>query len=161
MINIYDEKGLLREEIDTDVLDEIYCELMKYLSLEDVFEAELSVVDADEIRALNKEGRGVDSVTDVLSFPAMEGVLPFVREEHLDDMDPETGRYILGDIILCSERAKEQAAEFGHSVKREICYLVLHGLCHLLGYDHENEQDKREMRKVEEGVLSALGITRE
>lgn len=160
MISVYDEEKLLDGEIDTDILDEIWCELLSTLGLKDEFEAELTVVSKDEIKSLNNEARGVDAVTDVLSFPAMNVTLPFNKEEHKEDKDPETGNYILGDIALCAERAVEQAAEFGHSVKREVCYLVLHGLCHLFGFDHETEEDKRKMRKVEEDVLSGLGITR-
>lgn len=160
MISVYDEDKLLDGEIDKDILDEIWCELLSTLGLKDEFEAELTVVSKDEIKSLNNEARGVDAVTDVLSFPAMNVTLPFNKEEHKEDKDPETGNYILGDIALCAERAVEQAAEFGHSVKREVCYLVLHGLCHLLGFDHETEEDKRKMRKVEEDVLSGLGITR-
>ena len=142
------------------MLEEIWCELLATLGLKDKFEAEITVVGKDEIKALNKETRGVDSVTDVLSFPAMNVTLPFDENEHGEDVDPENGNYILGDIALCSERAVEQAKEFGHSVKREVCYLVLHGLCHLFGFDHETEEDKRKMRKVEEDVLGGLGITR-
>lgn len=160
MISVYDEEKLLDGEIDKDILDEIWCELLSTLGLKDEFEAELTVVSKDEIKSLNNEARGVDAVTDVLSFPAMNVTLPFDKEAHKEDKDPETGNYILGDIALCAERAVEQAAEFGHSVKREVCYLVLHGLCHLFGFDHETEEDKRKMRKVEEDVLSGLGITR-
>lgn len=160
MISVYDEEKLLDGEIDTDILDEIWCELLSTLGLKDEFEAELTVVSKDEIKSLNNEARGVDAVTDVLSFPSMNVTLPFDKEAHKEDKDPETGNYILGDIALCAERAVEQAAEFGHSVKREVCYLVLHGLCHLFGFDHETEEDKRKMRKVEEDVLSGLGITR-
>lgn len=160
MISVYDEEKLLDGEIDTDILDEIWCELLSTLGLKDEFEAELTVVSKDEMKSLNNEARGVDAVTDVLSFPAMNVTLPFDKEAYKEDKDPETGNYILGDIALCAERAVEQAAEFGHSVKREVCYLVLHGLCHLFGFDHETEEDKRKMRKVEEDVLSGLGITR-
>lgn len=160
MIKVYDDDKLLEGETDPDILDEIWCELLATLGLEDKFEAELTVVGKDEIRQLNAENREVDAVTDVLSFPAMTSPLPFEAEKHTDDIDPETGNYMLGDIALCAERAVEQAKEFGHSVKREVCYLVLHGLCHLFGFDHETEEDKRRMRKVEEDVLSGLGITR-
>lgn len=160
MISVYDEGRLLEGEIDPDVLDEIWCELFATLGLKDNFEAELTVVSKDEIKALNKEARGVDAVTDVLSFPTMNVTLPFDESAHAEDVDPETGRYMLGDVALCAERAKEQAKEFGHSVKREVCYLTLHALCHLLGFDHETDEDKKKMRKVEEDVLSGLGITR-
>lgn len=160
MISVYDEDKLLKGEIDPDVLDEIWCELLSLLGLKDEFEAEITVVGKDEIKELNLQTRGVDAVTDVLSFPAMNVTLPFDGSAHEEDKDPGTGNYILGDIALCAERAVEQAEEFGHSVKREVCYLVLHGLCHLFGFDHETEEDKKKMRRVEEDVLSGLGITR-
>ena len=123
-------------------------------------EVDVLLTDDEGINAVNREMRGVDRPTDVLSFPAMNVTLPFDENEHGEDVDPENGNYILGDIALCAERADEQAKEFGHSVKREVCYLVLHGLCHLFGFDHETEEDKRKMRKVEEDVLGGLGITR-
>ena len=160
MICVYDEDKLLDGEIDVELLEEIWCELLSALGLKDEFEAELTVVGKDEIKALNIQTRGVDAVTDVLSFPSMNVTLPFDEKTHEEDKNPGTGNYILGDIALCAERAVEQAGEFGHSVKREVCYLVLHGLCHLFGFDHETEEDKRKMRKVEEDVLTGLGITR-
>ena len=76
-------------------------------------------------------------------------------------VDPETGRYMLGDIVICVERALEQACEYGHSATREMCYLFVHGLCHLFGFDHETDEQRAEMRRREEAALSACGVTRE
>ena len=144
-----------------ELTDRLYDALLGTLGVDDVFETEVTITDGETIRELNAANRGVDSVTDVLSFPAMDGVLPFRAQDHADDLDPETGEYMLGDIIICYERACEQAQEYGHSLTRELCYLFVHGMCHLFGFDHETEQQKSEMRAVEERVLSACGITRE
>lgn len=124
--------------------------------------AEIVTVDEQEIRRLNKELRGIDSVTDVLSFPSLDGI----RGAELKKADfpyetDEDGNIFLGSIVICEKRAKEQAEEFGHSYLRELHYLAVHGLWHLLGYDHMTETDKLEMREKEEKILSKLGITRE
>lgn len=126
-------------------------------------EMSLSVVGPDEIRKLNSQFRGVDSVTDVLSFPTLE-----LAKQKLDQMalppdavNSETGKLNIGDVIICFERAKEQAASFGHSLKRELCFLSLHGLLHLLGYDHVEEDDEKEMTALQEEILTKMRVTRD
>lgn len=123
-------------------------------------EIDVTVVDADAIRQLNAEYRDKDAVTDVLSFPMYE----FYNGEPQEELDaePDTGCVMLGDMILCYTRAVEQAAEFGHSPARECGYLTTHSVLHLLGYDHErNDEDTRLMRAKEEDNLTFLGLTRE
>lgn len=123
-------------------------------------EIDVTVVDADAIRQLNAEYRDKDAVTDVLSFPMYE----FYNGEPQEELDaePDTGCVMLGDMILCYTRAVEQAAEFGHSPARECGYLTTHSVLHLLGYDHErNDEDTRLMRVKEEDNLTFLGLTRE
>ena len=122
---------------------------------------ELLFVSGEEIRTLNASQRKVDSVTDVLSFPAtdLERGKPILGEEHGECID-ERGRLLLGSIVICKERAREQAKEYGHSYRRELCYLITHGVLHCLGYDHETEEDKREMREKEECVMQKLGLGR-
>ena len=110
----------------------------------------VSFVDGEEIQTLNREYRGVDSVTDVLSFPQYD------PEEDMEDWDEIS----LGDVVLCTDRARQQAEEFGHSYERELIYLFVHSCFHLLGYDHEEEADKKEMRAKEETVMDALDIKR-
>lgn len=122
------------------------------LKAEIVFDSE------SDMRSLNYEERGIDKVTDVLSFPSMEGIKGEVLTPEMcrTEMD---GKYIfIGSIVLCDERIKIQAKEFGHSQVRERNYLIIHGLLHLLGYDHMNEKDKREMRDKEKEVLKILGV---
>jgi len=115
-------------------------------------EVSLMIVDDQRIHKLNLEYRGVDRPTDVLSFALQEEVDEEPDLEFEDDM--------LGDIVISAERAREQAQEYGHSFEREIVYLAVHGALHLLGYDHEEEQDKQEMRSKEEAVMTLVSLER-
>ena len=114
------------------------------------------------IHAINKEMRDVDAPTDVLSFPEFEftpGEPP--TEEDAEICDPATGLLPLGDMVLSMERVKAQAAEFGHSNRRELAYLVTHSVLHLLGYDHLDEgPQKKQMRAREDAIMEELGILR-
>lgn len=122
---------------------------------------EFSFVDEAEIQRLNKELRGVDKITDVLSFPTLDNIKgkALYQQDFPFDIDEE-GRLVIGAVAVCCKRAKEQAEEFGHSYERELHYLLVHGVMHCLGYDHETDEEKAEMRKKEELVLGKLGITR-
>ncbi len=124
--------------------------------------AEICFCSPEEIKELNAQTRGKDMVTDVLSFPGA-GVLAgeIVKIKNYPfDIDPENGGVFMGSIMICVERAREQAEEYGHSLNREIYYLAVHGLLHLFGYDHENEQDKKVMREMEELILNKIGAIR-
>lgn len=117
-------------------------------------EVSLTLVDNERIHALNRDYRGVDRPTDVLSFA--------LQEETEDEPDVyEFEDDMLGDIIISVERAREQAQEYGHSFEREVVYLAVHGTLHLLGFDHEDAQDKNEMRHKEEEVMLSVGLERE
>ena len=123
---------------------------------------DLTFVGRARIRALNASLRGVDRVTDVLSFPTLERVsLPLAKGDYPFDVDPESGKVHLGSIVICRAKAVEQAAEYGHSVDRELAYLTVHGVLHLLSFDHIEESDKVKMRAAEEKILGVLGIGRE
>ena len=128
----------------------------------DDLSAELLLVSEEEIRELNARERGVDSVTDVLSFPSMDGIKgqPILAEEHGEELD-EDGNVFLGSIVICEKRAREQAQEYGHSYERELWYLAVHGILHCLGYDHMTEEEKREMREKEESVMQKLDLRRD
>ena len=108
--------------------------------------SELSIVigDDEQLRALNLQYRAIDSPTDVLSFPA-------------EEQDPESGNFYLGDIILSYPRAAEQAESGGHPVKAELQLLVVHGVLHLLGYDHGDQEEKGRMWSIQASILQALG----
>ena len=112
-----------------------------------------------EIHAVNLEQRGVDRPTDVLSFPMFE--LTPGDKPQAGWADPDTGLVPLGDMMLSLERCAAQAEEFGHSMERELSYLAVHSVLHLLGYDHLDEgPQKAQMRAREEAILSGLGVTR-
>ena len=115
----------------------------------------VSFVGKEEIRELNRTYRGVDRQTDVLSFPLYErGCIPEAEDLEEDE------ELAIGDVVICEEVCEAQAKEYGHSVQREIVYLFTHSVFHLLGYDHETEEDKSDMRAREEEVMSLLGLER-
>lgn len=108
-------------------------------------EVSISFVDNNEIKELNRDYRGVDKETDVLSFP-------------LDDDLFLEGPILLGDIIISLEKALEQSEDYGHTLEREIAYLTAHSMLHLLGYDHMEEEEKQIMRQKEKEIMKRLGI---
>ena len=116
----------------------------------------VSFVTKEEIRALNADSRGIDAVTDVLSFPLEEFSSGVPR-----DYRPPITPLPLGDIVLCPARAMEQAEEYSHSLRREMAFLTVHSLLHLLGYDHMTQQNEARMCERQEAVLRDLSITRE
>lgn len=110
------------------------------------------LTDSKNIKDINKEYRGINKETDVLSFPMYEK-----EELHILNLENED---ILGDMVISIEKVKEQSIEYGHSFERELAYMVVHSFYHLLGYDHITEKDKTEMRKKEEKILEELKISR-
>ena len=122
---------------------------------------EFVFVDGEEIRRLNREMRSVDKVTDVLSFPSLDGIKgQAIRGEDYPYEIDEEGRLMLGSVVVCCDRAREQAEEYGHSYERELHYLLVHGIMHCLGYDHMTDEEQAEMREQEEKILGKLGIRR-
>ncbi len=121
----------------------------------------VTIVDNEEIQSINKEHRDIDRVTDVLSFPMIE----FDEDGNAGNCDYdflEDGSVLLGDIVISAQRAKEQADEYGHSFLREMAFLTVHSMLHLLGYDHvDSEEDERIMIKKQQEILEDLGITRD
>lgn len=115
-----------------------------------IMEISLTFASKEEIHRLNKRYRGVDTHTDVLSFPFVEDF----------DQMGGAGEILLGDVVICLEQAMEQAIEYDHSFEREIVYLFVHSVYHLLGYDHMEEEDKEEMRGREEEIMSRLDLER-
>ena len=113
------------------------------------------ITDDEEIHQINKEQRDVDRATDVLSFPMLEHK-DGVGEVDPLDRDPETGLLLLGDIILSAERAVEQAKEYGHSIERELCFLICHGFLHLRGFDHIEPEDEKVMMAKAEEILKGI-----
>ena len=125
----------------------------------------ITIVDDDEIREINREQRGKDMSTDVLSFPTVNypagqtagSCAKLLRREY----DPEMDACLLGDIVISMDHVRAQAEEYGHSMQRESGYLLTHGLFHLMGYDHMTDEDKPVMRAMEEKSLASIGLTRE
>ena len=129
------------------------------------YEAEVSVTvtDGESIRVLNRDYRGKDSATDVLSFPLVDFPSPGNYDEACTDecFNPETGELVLGDIVLNVERIKSQAVEYGHTQTRELAFLVAHSMLHLLGYDHEEPEEREEMEARQREILDSIGYRRQ
>ncbi len=131
----YSVKMLVRRAIEAT---------LAYEKFEKDTEVSVSFTDNDGIRAINREYRDIDAPTDVLSFPMLD----------FDDMDNTS----IGDIVISLERAAEQAEEFGHSFEREVAFLTVHSVLHLLGYDHMNEVDETDMRARQREVMKVMGL---
>ena len=127
---------------------------------EDFENAYLSVnfVSDEQIKRLNREFRKIDKVTDVLSFPNLQKKAGESLKNFQSDADFDTNMLFLGDVVISKNVAKTQAREFGHSMKREVCFLALHGLLHLLGYDHIEKDDEKIMNKLQDEILLRAGV---
>ena len=169
-------KYLIFLENETDFAPEFSMEEITLSVMEHVLTSEhcpfscevnLTVTDEDGIHTVNKEYRGVDAPTDVLSFPTADYAFPadftalIKNGEYTANRNPDTDNYMLGDIMICKERVLSQAEEYEHSVKREFAFLVCHSLLHLIGYDHMKEEDARIMEAKQARYLEDLGITRD
>lgn len=155
-----------------DVEDELYDKIkeiidygLKEEGVKADYEVSVILIDNDEIRNINRETRNVDSVTDVLSFPMLEYPDGKVFKDvyldcKFDDTYLDDGKLVIGDIAISLQRAKEQSIEYGHSFLREVLYLTIHSVLHLMGYDHMEEMDKKRMRAREEEILNKFGISR-
>ena len=148
MKNTYEVNDLVKVDFNYDYLDAVIKKVLKH---EHVKKSYFSIifVDSKTIKTINKEYRGIDQITDVISF---------ALEDQKDNIS--TNIRVLGDIYICIPRAIEQAKEYGHSLKRELSFLTVHGLLHLLGYDHMNEVDEKKMFALQELILNEAGITR-
>lgn len=135
------------------LLDAVY----SVLKQTDNLKAELLFYSSADMQALNRETRNIDKVTDVLSYPTLDGVKGEIlkKKEHFDLV--EDGCILIGSIVLCEEKIKSQAKEYGNTYTQERNYLIIHGLLHLMGYDHIDENDKQEMRSKEKEILKKLG----
>ena len=166
-MNIYysDEEGRLTEEIKS-LMEKSAAKAVSLEFADDLAEAGIdaasadaeigvTVVDADEIRELNRDYRGNDSVTDVLSFPQYDDM-----DELAGDLTDEEVTALIGDVVICYDRVLSQAEEFGTGVTREFVYLFTHSILHLMGYDHMEEEERRVMRAREEEILDSIGVSR-
>ena len=136
------------EETDIEEIKKLTDYLVKYMNVENA-QFNVIFINNEKIREINKSYRGIDRETDVISFALEDEKTIRVENER-----------ILGDIYISVEKAKMQAEEYGHSFKREICFLTTHGFLHLLGYDHMKKEDEEVMFKLQEEILDSYGITR-
>ena len=153
--------------LDFDYEEVIKTVISKTLKTENCpYETEVNVLltGNEEIHEANKEFRGIDRPTDVLSFPMVDYEFPSdfscVDENPESYLNPETDELLLGDIMISVDKVYEQANEYGHSRKREFAFLIAHSMLHLLGYDHIDEEERKVMEEKQEAILDALGITR-
>lgn len=132
------------------------------LNQKDGLYAELSYVTEEEIKELNANFRAVDKVTDVLSFPTLDGIKgkTVYKKDFPLDLTDDGERVFIGSIAICVKRAEEQALEYGHSLQRELTYLLCHGLLHLMGYDHLVENERTEMRALEDEIMAKIKVNR-
>ncbi|MCX7883888.1 MAG: rRNA maturation RNase YbeY [Caloramator sp.] len=144
-------KNLIEKSINT---------ALEYEKFTKPFEINVILTDNDGIKNINKEYRFIDKETDVLSFPMLDFKFYEKKDIDLSDVNIETGEVVLGDIVLSLQKAQSQAIEYGHSIEREIAFLTVHSVLHLLGYDHEIENDRIIMRDREEKILYKLGLIR-
>ena len=154
-------------EIDGEISDDlkfiaekVALDVIFFMKQPDELEVAISFVSEDEIKRINNEFRNIDKVTDVLSFPLIDNPekKKINKQNFPYDVDFDSEEICLGDILICKQVATAQAQEYGHSYDREVCYLLVHGIFHLLGYDHMEEDEKAEMRKREEQVLQKFNI---
>lgn len=152
-----------------NVIEQVINEAATYVNCPFEVSVEVTITDNETIKEINNEQRGINNPTDVLSFPMVEYQVPgnFDFLHGTDDdvayeyFDPDTGELILGDIVLSVDKIYTQAEEFGHSIKRELAFLVAHSMLHLFGYDHMEDGERVEMERMQREILDKLGITRD
>lgn len=151
------------------ILDNVLNGVISELNLTNELEVNLFLTNKRVIKVLNKNTRGINKATDVLSYPNLK-LTPkdsknlhtlISKENFKNDIVPDTNNIFLGDIMLCYPIIKKQAKKYGNTLEREMAYMTVHGILHLLGHDHEKETDKKQMRKIEETVLSKLNLSRD
>lgn len=157
-IELIDETEVVKEEYQK-LVEDVVSFASDYLHYPENRECCISFVSSERIREINRDFRNIDKVTDVISF---------ALDDEEEDMDPiknfmasdENFVTSIGDIIISVDRAKEQAEEYGHSLERELGFLALHGFLHLNGYDHQTEEEEKEMTGLQKEILTAYGLTR-
>ncbi len=153
--------SMMDEETKQDIV-RVYDAVTASLSLPKNIKVNLTILSPEEIKDLNLRTRNIDKVTDVLSYPYTNLKVgeKLNLEDYKFDVDPTDDLLLFGDVFICLERAKEQAQEYGHTLKREMCFLFCHSMLHLAGYDHMNEKDEKEMFDLQNKILNGLNITR-
>lgn len=156
-INLTFQCRTLQRIAVSSIIRKCICATFREEAISAPLEINVLVTDDENIRAINRASRNIDKATDVLSFPMFDLTAGAPPADWTDYLDPDTGLCPLGDMAISLERAKEQAASFGHSLKREVGYLTIHSMLHLLGYDHLDEgPQKAQMRKREEHIAKTI-----
>ena len=157
-IAIYDETDRTNQK-HMDLIEQVIISAAKELKLEDNFEVSITIVDNKRIHEINKEYRSIDRPTDVISFAIEDNDDEF--EIFFDELDDDIALpRLLGDIFISMDKAEEQAEEFDHSIEREIGFLTVHGFLHLNGYDHQTEEEEKEMFALQDIILEENGLER-
>ncbi len=144
----FEISNLTEEKVPLELMEKVIKKTEERLNIEDSI-VSITIVDNERIHEINREYRGIDRPTDVISFAFMD-----------EDINPENGLTNLGEIYISIEKARVQAKEYGHSFERELCFLLVHGLLHLLGYDHMEKEEEKVMFSLQDEILESLGITR-
>ncbi len=144
----YELTSLTNEKVNLLLLDKVVCKVSELLNVNNSF-VSVVLTDNKHIHEINKTYRNIDRETDVISFAFMD-----------NDENIKSDITDLGEIYISLEKAHSQAEDYNHSFEREICFLLVHGLLHLLGYDHMNEKDEKEMFGLQDEILSSLGVER-
>ncbi len=144
----YELTNLTNEKVNLQLLDKVVCKVSELLNVNNSF-VSVVLTDNKHIHEINKTYRNIDRETDVISFAFMD-----------NDENIKSDITDLGEIYISLEKAHSQAEDYNHSFEREICFLLVHGLLHLLGYDHMNEKDEKEMFGLQDEILSSLGVER-
>ena len=162
-INLVFEQLSLQKFIISSIIRKCVQETLRAERVNARCEINVLVTDDKGIQTINRESRQIDRPTDVLSFPMFQLEAGNPPQDWSEYEDPETGLVPLGDMCISLERAMAQAQEFGHSVRREVGYLTIHSMLHLLGYDHLDEgEQKRQMRAREEAIAAGIhGMSRD
>lgn len=150
-IDFNDDRNVLDDDIKTST-QALLKFAYEYLKQKEEAELSISYVKNEDIQMINRDYRNKDEVTDVISFAMEDGD---------NEVDVEGAERLLGDILIADEVARNQAAEYGHSNKREYLFLALHGFLHLMGYDHIEKDEEIEMNRLQNDILNEFGITRD
>ena len=164
-INVEDESNKTLPDVDTEgIARKVIEAALDYEKCPYEAEVNLLLTDDAGIHEMNREHRGIDRPTDVLSFPMLEYETPadfsFVEEDEEDCFNPESGELVLGDIVISVDKVMEQAEKYGHSRTREYAFLIAHSMLHLFGYDHMVPEEARVMEAKQAAILESLNILR-
>ncbi|SNU07982.1 probable rRNA maturation factor [Lachnospiraceae bacterium] len=166
-MNIYIDNTIEEDLPDyyEEIIEDTVRGTLEYLKCPYECELSVTITDNDGIHTINMDERGIDSPTDVLSFPMLDfdspNDLSYVERYPQDYFNPESKELLLGDIVISKEKVDEQSAEYGHSAKRELAFLVVHSMLHLFGYDHIKDEDRLIMEEMQRNILTKKGYTRD